>query len=37
VRGGVAYGGTRVVGDAARLRFALAATPPRAAASPAAP
>jgi len=37
VRGVVAYGGTRVLGDAARLRFALAATPQRAAASPAAP
>jgi uncharacterized protein (DUF697 family) len=37
VRGAVAYGGTRVLGDAARLRFALGATPQRAAASPAAP
>ena len=37
VRGGIAYGGTRVLGDAARLRFALAATPQRAAASPVAP
>lgn len=37
VRGGVAYAGTRVVGDAARLRFALSATQPRAGASPAAP
>jgi hypothetical protein len=37
VRGAIAYGGTRVLGDAARLRFALAATPPRAGASPAAP
>jgi uncharacterized protein (DUF697 family) len=37
VRATVAYGGTRVLGDAARLRFALAATPQRAAASPAAP
>ena len=37
VRGGVAYVGTRLLGDAARLRFALAATRPRAAASPAAP
>jgi hypothetical protein len=37
VRSGVAYGGTRALGEAARLRFALAATPPRASASPAAP
>lgn len=37
VRGGVAYAGTRALGEAARLRFALAATPPRAAASRAAP
>ncbi len=37
VRGGIAYGGTRLLGDAARLRFTLAATPQRAAASPVAP
>ena len=37
VRGAVAYGGTRVLGDAARLRFALGSTPQRAAASPVAP
>ncbi len=37
VRGGIAYGGTHLLGDAARLRFALAATPQRAAASPVAP
>jgi uncharacterized protein (DUF697 family) len=37
VRGGVAYGGTRVLGDAARLRFGLAARPQRASASPASP
>ena len=37
VRGGVAYAGTRLLGDAARLRFALAARPQRAAASPAVP
>jgi uncharacterized protein (DUF697 family) len=37
VRCGVAYGGTRLLGDAARLRFALDSTPPPAAASPAAP
>jgi uncharacterized protein (DUF697 family) len=37
LRGGVAYGGTRALGEAARLRFAPAATPPRAVASPAAP
>jgi uncharacterized protein (DUF697 family) len=37
LRGGVAYGGTRAVGEAARLRFALASRPPRVATSPAAP
>jgi hypothetical protein len=37
VRAGVAYAGTRLLGDGARLRFGLAATPQRAAASPAAP
>jgi uncharacterized protein (DUF697 family) len=37
VRGGVAYGGTRALGDAARVRFGLAATPQRDAASPASP
>ena len=37
VRGGIAYAGTRLLGDAARLRFALAATPQQAAASPVAP
>lgn len=37
LKGAVAYGGTRALGEAARLRFALASTPPRAAASPAAP
>ncbi len=37
VRGGIAYGGTRLLGDAARLRFGLAATPQQAAASPVAP
>jgi uncharacterized protein (DUF697 family) len=37
VRCGVAYGGTRALGEMARLRFAFAATPPRASASPAAP
>jgi len=37
VRCGVAYGGTRALGEVARLRFASAATPPRASASPAAP
>ena len=37
VKGGVAYGGTRAVGEAARLRFELASTRPRVAASPAAP
>ena len=37
LKGGVAYAGTRALGEAARLRFALAATPPRGATSPAAP
>jgi uncharacterized protein (DUF697 family) len=37
LRGGVAYGGTRALGEAARLRFAPASTRPRAAASPVAP
>lgn len=37
VKGAVAYGGTRAVGDAARLRFELPPTPPRGAASPAGP
>lgn len=37
VRCGVAYGGTRALGEAARLRFALTAKPPRASVSPAAP
>ncbi len=37
VKGGVAYGGTRAVGEAARLRFERASTPPRVAVSPAAP
>jgi len=37
LRGSVAYGGTRALGGAARLRFELASTPPRAATSPAAP
>jgi uncharacterized protein (DUF697 family) len=37
VKGVVAYAGTRALGEAARLRFAPASTPPRAAASPAAP
>ncbi|HEX4324332.1 MAG TPA: hypothetical protein VHZ77_06840 [Gaiellaceae bacterium] len=37
VRCGVAYAGTRALGEAARLRFGLAVTPPRASASPAAP
>jgi uncharacterized protein (DUF697 family) len=37
VRGGVAYGGTRILGEAARLRFGPTATPPRDAASRAAP
>jgi uncharacterized protein (DUF697 family) len=37
LRGGVAYGGTRALGEAARLRFAPASTLPRAVASPAAP
>lgn len=37
VQGTLAYAGTRALGGAARKRFALAVTPPRAAASPAAP
>ncbi|MGZ4334288.1 MAG: hypothetical protein ACXVRJ_08470 [Gaiellaceae bacterium] len=37
LRGGVAYGGTRALGAAARLRFAPASTPPRVATSPAGP
>jgi uncharacterized protein (DUF697 family) len=37
VRCGVAYGGTRGLGEAVRLRFALAATPPRASTLPAGP
>jgi uncharacterized protein (DUF697 family) len=37
VRSGVAYAGTRVLGEAARLRLELASTPPRAATSSAAP
>jgi uncharacterized protein (DUF697 family) len=37
VRGGVAYAGTRALGEAVRLRLALASTPPRGATSPAAP
>ncbi|HKU56618.1 MAG TPA: hypothetical protein VJP41_06325 [Gaiellaceae bacterium] len=37
VKGTLAYAGTRAVGEAARKRFALPATRPRAAASPAAP
>lgn len=37
VKGAVAYAGTRALGEAARLRFASASTPQRAAASPAAP
>lgn len=37
VRGAVAYGGTRVLGDAARLRFGLAVKPQPDAASPAVP
>ena len=37
VRGTLAYAGTRALGEAACKRFALAATPPRAAASPAGP
>jgi uncharacterized protein (DUF697 family) len=36
VKGAVAYGGTRAVGEAARLRFELVSRPPRGAASPAA-
>ncbi|HEY2310037.1 MAG TPA: hypothetical protein VGH46_02850 [Gaiellaceae bacterium] len=37
VRGGIAYGGTRILGNAARLRFGPTARPPRAAASPVSP
>jgi uncharacterized protein (DUF697 family) len=37
LKGAIAYGGTRALGEAARLRFALAATPPRAATSRGAP
>lgn len=37
LRGGVAYGGTRALGEAARLRFGPASTPPRAVTSPAGP
>ena len=37
VRSGVAYAGTRALGEAARLRLELASTPPRAATSSAAP
>jgi uncharacterized protein (DUF697 family) len=37
VKGAVAYGGTRALGEAARQRFSLAAMPPQAAAAPAAP
>ena len=37
VKGAVAYGGTRALGEAARQRFAQAATPPRGAVAPAAP
>jgi uncharacterized protein (DUF697 family) len=37
VKGTLAYAGTRALGEAACKRFALAATPPRAAASPGAP
>jgi uncharacterized protein (DUF697 family) len=37
LRGGVAYGGTRALGEAARLRLAPASTRPRGATSPAAP
>jgi uncharacterized protein (DUF697 family) len=37
LKGAVAYGGTRALGEAACLRFALAATPPQAAAARGAP
>ena len=37
VKAGVAYGGTRALGEAARQRFELFARPPRAAAAPSAP
>jgi uncharacterized protein (DUF697 family) len=37
LKGTLAYAGTRALGEAACKRFALAATPPRVAASPAAP
>ncbi len=37
VKGAIAYGGTRALGEAARQRFSQAATPPRGAAEPAVP